>query len=142
MQWNDIVNDVLPIVWPVLWSLALLVAGRYLVPSLKKWLDAKIDGEKHGYWEKVVLRATDAIYTAVKDIGQTYVDAIKEGAADGKLTDGEKKSAKKMAEARARELIGPAGIAVLAEVLGGAGVGKFIGSKIEAVVKDSKPDPS
>lgn len=135
MEWQDVVSDLLVIVWPVL----LVVVGRYLLPKIKEWLDTKIDGEKHGYWEKVALRATDAVYTAVSEVGQTFVDAIKEGRADGKLTDDEKKSAKKLAEARARELIGPKGLAVLAEIMGVGGVDKFIDSKIEAAVKDLNP---
>ncbi len=137
MEWNDVVYDLLPIVWPVL----LLVAGRYLLPKLKEFLEEKINGEKHGYAEAVAIRATDAVYTVVSEIGQTYVDAIKEGKADGKLDASEKQEAKRRAEVRARELIGPKGIAVLAEVLGIGGVGKFIGSKIEAAVKDSKVGP-
>lgn len=137
MDWNDIVNELLPIVWPVL----LLAVGRYLLPKIKEWLDTKIDGEKHGYAEKVAIRATDAVYTAVSEVGQTYVDAIKAGKADGKLTDEEKSEAKKRAEKRARELIGPKGIKVLADVLGAGGVGTFIASKVEAAVADSKPRP-
>lgn len=137
MNWNDVVNDLLLVMWPAL----LIVVGRYLLPKVKEWLDVKIDGEKHGYAEKVAIRATDAIYTVVTEIGQTYVDAIKEGKSDGKLDDAEKAEAKKRATSRAKQLIGPEGIKVLAEVLGAGGVESFISSKIEAAVKDSKPRP-
>ncbi len=138
MDWKDFAFDLLPFVWTGL----LLVTGRYLLPKLKEWLDAKIDGEKHGYVEKVVLRATDAVYTAVRDIGQTYVDAIKEGAADSKLTPEERTKAKKLAVDKARDLIGPAGLDVLYEVLGGdVRVDKFLESKVEAAVKDTKINP-
>ncbi len=138
MNWNDVVYDLLPIVWPVL----LLVIGGYLVPKVKELLEEKIAGEKHNYAEAVAIRATDAVYTAAAEIGQTYVDAIKEGKADGKLDDAEKAEAKKRATTRAKLLIGPEGLKVLAEVLGWpGGVESFISSKLEAAVKDSKPRP-
>lgn len=138
MDWKEFAFYLLPFVWTGL----LMVTGRYLLPKFKEWLDAKIDGEKHGYIEKIVLRATDAVYTAVRDIGQTYVDAIKEGAADGKLTAEERASAKRRAVRKARDLIGPAGLDVLLEVLGSdVRVNKFLESKIEAAVKDVKTDP-
>ena len=137
MNWNDVVYDLLLIVWPVL----LLVVGGYLVPKVKELLEEKIAGEKHNYAEAVAIRATDAIYTVVTEIGQTYVDAIKEGKADGKLDDADKAEAKKRAATRAKQLIGPEGIKVLAEVLGADGVESFISSKIEAAVKDTKTRP-
>ena len=138
MNWNDVVNDLLPIVWPVL----LLVVGRYLLPKLKQLLEEKIAGERHNYAEAVAIRATDAVYTAAAEIGQTYVDALKEGKADGKLDDAEKAEAKRRATARAKELIGPEGIRILAEVLGGeSGVASFISSKVEAAVRDAKDRP-
>lgn len=138
MNWNDVVYDLLPIVWPVL----LIVVGGYLVPKLKELLEEKIAGEKHNYAEAVAIRATDAIYTATAEIGQTYVDAIKEGKADGKLDDAEKAEAKKRAAARAKQLIGPEGIRVLSEVLGGEYAAEtFISSKIEAAIKDAKSRP-
>lgn len=96
-------------------------------------------------WANGVLnRAWTEVKAAVLEVGQTYVDALKEGKADGKLTEDEKSLAKSKAIAVAKSNIGKKGLKALARIVG-VDVEKWLGSKVEsavAVAKAAKPgDP-
>lgn len=88
----------------------------------------------------VLIRLDDAVIVAVKESLQVYVDAIKEASQDGRLTDDEKARAKELAIASVKSHIGVKGLKEIVTVLGlDAGMlDKFIGSRIEAAVSDTK----
>lgn len=93
------------------------------------------------YLQGVLVRLDDAVYTAVKMVTQTYVDAIKEASADGTLTADEKMAAKQKAIDAVKDYLGAKGLATIAQVLGltGSAVDSFLGAKIEAAVATTKP---
>lgn len=124
-------------------GLALLGAlSKYLAPMLHKLIDAKVGNKKVA---RVLHLAWDAIWTAVKNTGQTFVEDIKAGRSDGKLTDGEKQQALHKARDMAKRQLGEQGVNLVKEVLGIESDGDlddWLDAKIEAAVGDSKRDPS
>jgi len=80
-------------------------------------------------------RLWSEVQAAVREVGQTYVDAIREGAADGKLTDAEKKEAKKRAVEIAKSNFGRKGLKALARIID---VDAWLGSKVEAFLGETK----
>lgn len=79
-----------------------------------------------------------ACRTAVAEVKQTYVDAIKEGAADGKLTDAERKEAMGRAIGAAKSLLGVKGLKLVGQAFGiiSGEVDSFLTSHLEAAVAD------
>jgi len=73
-------------------------------PLVAVWLKKKIDNERI---EGVALALNDAVATAVPAVAQTYLKAIREGKKDGHLSDEEKRTARDMAVAHAKTLMGP-----------------------------------
>ena len=112
-------------------AVALVLTGLGLV--LTKLVLVKIES---AWLHDVITRAWMEVRSAVLEVGQTYVDAIKEGRADGKLTDFEKGEAKAKAIAIAKSNIGKKGLKRLAKIFD---VEEWIANKIETVVRDSKP---
>lgn len=88
-------------------------------------------------------RALTEVGDAVLDVCKTYVEAIKEARADGKLTDEEKAAAKKLAVDTAKRNIGRDGLERLAKVLGfdAATLDQWLGTKVEAAVASMPPAP-
>lgn len=103
------------------------VVARYLVPLLK----SKDLREK-------MLAVWSAVTAAVREVNQTYVDALREGRADGKLTDEEKAEAKRRAIAVAKSNIGIKGLRAIAKALGLDSIDDWLASKVEAVIGDDK----
>jgi hypothetical protein len=88
----------------------------------------------------ILTRANEAVFSAVSDVAQTYVDDLKRGAADGKLTDEERDEAKRKALGKAKRLLGSDGMKLLAKVLGFKTAGQadeFLSAKIEDAVRSS-----
>ncbi len=69
--------------------------------------------------------AIQLIETAVRQVYEEYVRALKAGRADGKLTDAERRRARELARRRALALAGEAGVA-LADILGRAQIDLWI----------------
>ncbi len=114
----------------------VLLAGLTLLSGwAAKLIAAKVRME---YLRGVLIRLDDAVLSAVKEVSQTYVDALKSGRADGTLTDEESKKAKDLALSSAKSYLGMKGLSELAKVLGlGSGeVESLLSSKIEATVHD------
>lgn len=93
----------------------------------------------------VTQRLTWAAQKAVRSVYQTYVAAIKEGRADGKLTQAEKDEAKKQAIAKAKSYLS---LPELMKLFGGKGqapIDELIGDAVEAgvneVKKNANPTP-
>ncbi len=82
-----------------------------------------------------LVRLWDETKAAVLEVGQTYVDALKEASLDGKLTDEEKAEAKSKAIAIAKSNLGKKGLLRLSRILD---IDKWIGGKVEAFVRESK----
>jgi hypothetical protein len=109
-------------------GLSLLLLGIGLV--LTRWVFPLVANK---YASGVLERAWTEVKAAVLEIGQTYVDGIKAGRADGKLTGAEKVEAKLKAINKAKEYIGAKGLRTLARVAG-VDADKWLGDKTEAAV--------
>lgn len=133
-------NDIVQTLVPALGSL-LIALLSWLAVWLAKMIQSKT---QNSYLRGALIRLDDAIFTAVKGVTQTYVDAIKAASEDGTLTDNEKALAKAAAVSDARLLLGPKGLAALVKVLGinESLINDFLGSKVEAAVADLKTGPS
>ena len=79
-----------------------------------------------------------AVQKAVRGVYQEYVAAIKEGAADGKLTQAEKDEAKKRALIKLKSYVSLSEIVKLFELTDGHKVDEFLSSVIEAGVNEVK----
>lgn len=128
--WSDILPRIIEIVSPFLVA-ALAWAGA----KFAGWLGTKTKNE---YLQGLMLRLNEGVFTAVKGVQQSYVDAIKRGRADGHLSDVEKKAAVNQALGSLKSYLGPKGLDELGKVLGldGLAVDQFLGDKIEAAVHD------
>lgn len=104
---------------------------------LANWLKAKTKNE---YLSGALVRLNDAVFSAVKEVEQTVVGAIRRAKADGKITDEEKAEIKAKAIAAVKSYLGAKGLLELAKVLGldGAALDALIGAKIEGAVHDMK----
>jgi uncharacterized protein YidB (DUF937 family) len=130
MDTGSIGLKVLEILSPV-----LLAALTWASAKLAQLIRAKAQNE---YLKGVLVRLDDAVFTAVKDLQQTVVAAIKEASADGRITDDEKRQIKDKALAAVKSHLGTKGIAELAGILGleGGALDGLLSSKIEAAVHD------
>ena len=95
--------------------LAVLTLLGALLGLLSRWIGAKTGSEKA---EVAARRLSTALMDAVKATWEVYVKEIKRGRQDGKLTEDEKKSARKMAIGYAKVYLGPRGITLVLESLG------------------------
>ena len=119
-------------------SAALLAGGLWVLRTLNAWLKTKVHNDAAA---GALGRLNDAVFTAVKEIQQTYVADLREAAKDGVVTPEELAKAKADAVAKAKSYIGPQGLALLGTVLGSNAttlIDSFIGGKIEAAVHDVK----
>jgi hypothetical protein len=112
------------------WILAAVgaVLARYVV----KMVSIKTARE-------IILRAGAEIRDAVTEVSQTYVDAVRRGRSDGKLTDEEAAEAKRLAwESFYANFGGAKALKRLARVLGLADAQAWVESKLEVAVNDAK----
>jgi len=101
-------------------------------------IQAKVDNQTA---EAALLRLTAAVTDAVGDVYQAEAGALKEAAADGKLTQEEKDRLKQIAIDHAKSYLGKKGIAMLLEVLGFTSekdLDKVIAGKVDKVIYDAK----
>lgn len=92
----------------------------------------------------VLSRLTATVQTVVLDLNGTLKAEYMKAAADGVITDAEKRALKATAVQKIREHLGAKGLAEVVTVLGlnGALVDDFLGSHVEAAVEGLKPrDP-
>jgi hypothetical protein len=116
----------------------VILAGLGWVSSkLAKWIGEKTKNEMVA---GMLIRLNETVFTAVKEVQQVYVAAIKEAKKDGKLTDEEKAHAKQVALDKIKEYWGKKGLAQAAKVIGldESGIVKMIEGKIESAVHDVK----
>ncbi len=114
----------------------IVVAGlTWLSAKLAQLIQAKVKNE---YLRGMLVRLDEAVFTAVKDLQQTVVDAIKAATADGKITEIEKQRIKQAAIDNVKSHLGTKGLAELGQILGLTitSVEGLIASKVEAAVHD------
>jgi len=114
----------------------IVVAGlTWLSAKLAQLIQAKVKNE---YLRGMLVRLDEAVFTAVKDLQQTVVDAIKAATADGKITETEKQRIKQAAIDNVKSHLGTKGLAELGQILGLTitSVEGLIASKVEAAVHD------
>lgn len=112
----------------------------WLLVRLTQFISAKVS---NAYLQGVLVRSSEVIFAVVKELCQTEADAIKLARADGKLTDDEKSNLKAVAVDTVKSYLGAKGLGELAKVLGfdPAQIDAFLGTKIEATVRDVKLSP-
>ena len=104
-----------------------LVLTRYVLSAISNnWLRG------------ATARLWDAVHDAVLEVGNTYVDALKDAGEDGEWTKTEKDEALARAIVIAKSNFGWKALAELAKVLGIEDVDKWIGSKVETAVAEDK----
>ncbi len=109
-----------------------------LAARAKRFLDRKIDRDDR---QDILFQVGEAVFAAVKQIGQVYVNDLKLAATDGKLTEAERREARKAALQTARSQLGPKLLAQLAELFAlstPTEIDNFLFAKIEAAVAISK----
>ena len=116
----------------IAWA-AVLLAGL-----VAKYIIGKIGNDTV---RKYVGRAWTEVQAAVAEVYQTYVEALKEGNKDGKLTAREAAEAKARAMRIAKSNIGQKGLERLMRILGLSSSGEvesWLGNKIESAIDTSK----
>lgn len=85
----------------------------------------------------IIRTALHEIADAVREVAKVYVEDLKAASEDGSLTAEERKVAREMAIKKARENLGPVGLARLGRVLGANGVSldAWMGNKVESAVQ-------
>lgn len=117
----------------------LLLAGiGYLAKIGADLIKAHVANQ---YLQGALIRLDSVVEAAIKEIAQTSIDALKKG---GGLTPDVAVAARNAAIAKAKEHLGPKGLAELAHVFGvqGAGLDSFLGTRVEAAVLDLKRSES
>lgn len=107
-----------------------------LAAYLAKMIKGKVDNQ---LVEKGLLMLNDGVWTVVKEMEQTMASEFKKAAADGKLTDDEKRALKSAALMKLKSFVS---LDELARLLGlgkdAGAVENLIDSKVEAAVHDLK----
>lgn len=114
-------------------AVALLSAlAAWLTTSLKRLIDARVAAVKNEAAKAILERVATAAHRAVAATSQTFVDAVRERSADGKLTRTEANEALKLAMGAVWAELGEAGRAELGRVTGNPT--QVVADAIEAAV--------
>ena len=113
-------------------SPVLMAALGWVSVRLAQWIASKTRNEA---LSGILIRAEEAVTTSVQEIAQVYTDNIKAGGA--RLTEDQAKVAKDRAIEKAKSYLGPAGMSLLASVLGmtADGIHAYLAGKVEATVR-------
>lgn len=114
-------------------ALALVTLLGYLGTLLVSFIKSRIKNE---FLANTLARATTAVAIAVKATAQTYADALKDKAADGKLTPDEQREAFIMAMDKAKSYISLAELAQAFGLSSATAAESLLADKVEAAVKD------
>ena len=126
--WGDLLTQALPVI-----SAGVLAALAWLSALVGRLLVARLQA---GYARDVLGRLNAAAYAVVARLEQRTVAAIREAAADGKLTPDEQVGIQRTALDELKSYVGPKGLAEVARILIGPGVpvDQYLGAKIEEAV--------
>lgn len=116
----------------------------WLLGAVGTFLVAKVLSKVgSAYLRDTLMRLGAEIRAAVLECHQVYVDAIKKGREDGKLTPEEAAEAKRKTVEAIKSNLGTKGLKRLMRVLGidEAGIDKYLGSHVEAHVAELKASP-
>jgi hypothetical protein len=115
----------------------LLAALTWAAAKLAQFIQAKVQSE---YLRGVLVRLDDAVLSAVREVQQVTVDAIKSASPDGKLTPEQQAKVKQAAIDTIKSHLGMKGIGELAKVLGleDGTIDKLLSTRVEAAVHDLK----
>ena len=87
----------------------------------------------------ILFRFGTELRSVVLEVNQTYVKALKEASADGKLTDEEKKEALERAIKKLKSNLGMNFLKKLARILGLSSVEEWLVTQAESMVAGLKP---
>lgn len=114
-----------------------IIIGTVLTPligaAIAKLITLIDENIKDKRAAKYINMALDAVRTAVKDVAQTYVDALKE---EGRFDENAKKEAFALAMVKVKNIMGATAYKTLAEIYGD--VEQWLQSNIEAAAWDIK----
>lgn len=110
-------------------------AGTALAVLVARYVIAKIDNDRV---REYLGRAWAEVRAAVAEVHQTYVAALKEANADGKLTPEEAKEARERAISVAKTNLGRRGLARLGRIVGVDSLDSWLSNKVEAAVDGAK----
>lgn len=118
----------------VLGSLALVVLSLLAV-SLRNFLLEKVKSE---VLKTALVRVSDAALVAVQGVAKTYVDDIKRGREDGKLTKEESERARERALDALKHNLGNVGLEEMERLLGvyGRDLDRALVDRIESKLKE------
>jgi hypothetical protein len=113
----------------------LVLAASFVFGLLAKWVRGFV---RHAATQRILIELARAVGVAVREVSQSYVDAIKESSADGKLTPAERNHALLLAIKRAKALLGKELLRQLSKLFGltPGTLDDWIGSHVEATVAD------
>lgn len=129
--WNDAVIPALV----TLVTAALSILVGVAINALRRWAEKQEQAWKALVLEEVAAAADDAVAA----VNQTFIDEIRKGREDGRLTIAEAQEALNRAKDIAIERLGKSGMAALKKIVGGESnaLGTLLGL-IEAAVGRSK----
>lgn len=115
----------------------LVTALAYVATRVEKVIAQHVKNESA---KAVLLRMNDAIFDAVGEVEQTLAGALKEAAADGKITKDEALTLRNLAVSKAKTYLGSVGVEKAREVLGldEEAFEQAIVAKIERAIAESK----
>ena len=113
-------------------GLIALAAGAAVRWLIAKWQNAA--------FERAMQALSQAAHLAVTEVWAGYVKALKAAAADGKLTDQEKRLARQQAIGLLRGFLGRKGLALVVKTLGveDSCVNAFLGAQVESALAQEK----
>lgn len=125
---------------------------EYIVPVAVSALSALFaygakllrEKSKSALLQRAFIVLDDVAMTAVREVAQLYVDEVRKARADGFLSDDEKAAAKAKALAKAKELLGASGLALIKAAFGvkqdePSRVDALLGARIESEVRSARP---
>jgi hypothetical protein len=130
VDYTELLTSAVDVLTPVV--LALL---SWLSVAAARWIQNKV---KNDYAQGVLLRLNDAVFTAVRALQQTTVQAIKDANKDGKIDAKEAAAIKEKALGQVKSYMGQKGIDQLKGVLAFDDLEDFLSARIEAELHKMK----
>lgn len=134
-------KELLPEILAALAPLLLAVIA-YGAKKLADLINAKVQSEA---LRNILVRTDTVVFTAVKELAQTTVDAARNATVNGKVPSEVAAAAKDAALAKVKSYLGQPGLDALMQILGlkdAPTVDAYLSSKIEAAVRDVKAQPN
>ena len=137
-NYNTLIQTLIPILITSL-SGAIIAIAKYLTAYLEQRAKIELQASQAATIERYLKRLNETVYDVVTALNQNTVDALKEAAADGKLTEEEKETVFKQAVETTKAIMGETGLSLLSLVF--EDLNALIIAKIDATVGAVKTAP-